>query len=68
MSGSTPDADAVTASAGTWLWLTPSRLAMNALRAWICAASTSLFCARLDAPDDDGSMSPSPSLVLSVAE
>src|SRR6266568_1110301 len=68
MSGSRPDADAVTASAGTWSGLTPSRWAMAALRPAICAYRTSLSWDRLDAPDEDGSMAPSPSFVLSVSE
>src|SRR6266702_2830853 len=68
MSGSRPDAVAVTASGGTWSWLTPSRLAMNALRAVIWPYSTSLSWDMLDAPDAAGLMSPKPSAVLSVNE
>src|SRR5882757_5765841 len=68
MSGSRPDADAVTASGGTWSALTPSRLAMNALRAAICAYRTSSSWDLFDAPDAAGLMSPRPSAVLSVNE
>ena len=68
MPGSTPDADAVTASGGTWSGLTPSRLAISARRAVTCAASVLLSWARFDAPEEDGSVPPRPSLLASVPE
>src|SRR6202000_2160143 len=66
MSGSRPDADSVTASGGTWLGLTPSRVAMICLRAAICACSTSLTWDSLEASENDGSLLPRPSLLLST--
>src|ERR1700730_7265280 len=55
MFGSSPDADAVTASAGILDGSTPSRLAMMSLRCWINFTSVSLSADRLEPPDADGS-------------
>ena len=55
MSGSSPEAEAVTASAGTLAGATPSNAA-TAARRWLIALTRSgLFGPRLDAPELVGS-------------
>ena len=46
----------------------PAHLAISARRAVTCAASVLLSWARFDAPEEDGSVPPRPSLLASVPE